>query len=174
MQAFFSIACVAALICSIVFGIKAFKRKQKKMIIPFVVALAACVGAAMIASPPDDTAGTPEPSESVVVSEEPSPSPSIVSSEVPEPSEEPAPPPIPVSEVPSPTPAPSHTTEPTPTPEPSRETTIRGYSSDTVVYVSRSHKIHRVSDCSGMTHYTEMTLGEADSRGYDDYCDNCW
>jgi hypothetical protein len=29
MQTFFSFACVVALICAIVFGIKAFKKKQK-------------------------------------------------------------------------------------------------------------------------------------------------
>lgn len=181
MQTFFSFACVVALICAIVFGIKAFKKKQKQMIIPFVVALAACFGAAMIASPPDDTADTQEPSE-VVINEEPSPSPSVVLSEVPEPSVEPSPSPTPESSeepeetpVPTPVPSPSPTLAPTPepTPEPSQVTAIRGHSSDTVVYVSTSHKIHSVPDCSGMKKYTEMTLGEADSRGYE-YCSNCW
>lgn len=51
--------------------------------------------------------------------------------------------------------------------------TIRGYSSDTTVYVSNSGKIHLKSNCSGMKNYTEMTLGNADSRGYE-YCKNCW
>lgn len=194
MQTFFSFACVVALICAIVFGIKLFRRKQKQMLIPFVVAIAACIGAAMIVSPADDTADTPEPSESISASEAPSPSPSVGPSEAvsvapspaPSESEEPSPSPVPVSEAPSPTPEPSEEPEetptptpsptptPAPTPEPSQATTIRGYSSNTIVYVSRSGKIHRVSDCSGMSHYTEMALGEADARPGYEYCDNCW
>lgn len=57
--------------------------------------------------------------------------------------------------------------------EPAAVTTIHGQPSDTIVYVSRSNKIHSVPDCSGMKKYTELTLGEADSHGYK-YCDNCW
>ena len=42
-----------------------------------------------------------------------------------------------------------------------------GYSDSTTVYVSNSgHKIHRLSDCSGMKYYTPMTLSEAESNGY--------
>lgn len=59
-----------------------------------------------------------------------------------------------------------------PDPEP-QVSTIRGYSSDTTVYVSNSGKVHLKSNCSGMKNYTEMTLGEADSRGYE-YCQKCW
>lgn len=67
------------------------------------------------------------------------------------------------------------TPTPTPTPEPaSTPTMIRGHSSDTIVYVSNSSStIHSVHDCSGMKNYREMTLGEADARGYK-YCPNCW
>ena len=53
------------------------------------------------------------------------------------------------------------------------EETIHGRPANTTVYVSRSGKIHTVSDCSGMTRYTEMSLSEADAKGYD-YCENCW
>lgn len=61
-----------------------------------------------------------------------------------------------------------------PKPEPEPERTIRGRSSNTIVYVSkRSNTIHSVNDCGGMKNYREMTLGEADGRGYD-YCPNCW
>uniref|UniRef100_A0AAU8B5R4 Uncharacterized protein n=1 Tax=Dulem virus 33 TaxID=3145751 RepID=A0AAU8B5R4_9CAUD len=76
--------------------------------------------------------------------------------------------------------APSKEVE-TPEPSPSSdvpveatETIIHGKPSSTTVYVSdRSHTIHSVSDCSGMKNYTEMTLGDADSKGYN-YCPNCW
>lgn len=63
------------------------------------------------------------------------------------------------------------TTEPTAPPV--EEKTIRGRSSNTIVYVSNSGKIHSVSDCSGMKSYREMTLGTADAKGYE-YCSNCW
>lgn len=94
---------------------------------------------------------------------------------------------VPADEQPKPEPQPDPEPEPEPQPEPEPEpqpepepeqpaevTTIRGRSSDTTVYVSsRSHTIHSVSDCSGMKNYSEMTLGEADGKGYD-YCPNCW
>lgn len=114
---------------------------------------------------------SPAPSEEPEPSKEPSPAPS---SEAPSPTPEPSDEPV-ETPVPTPVPSPSPTLAPTPepTPEPSQVTTIRGHSSDTVVYVSTSHKIHSVPDCSGMKKYTEMTLGEADSRGYE-YCSNCW
>ena len=53
-------------------------------------------------------------------------------------------------------------------------TEIRGRPANTEVYVSnRSNTIHSVSDCSGMKNYRVMTLGEAESNGYD-YCNDCW
>ena len=58
---------------------------------------------------------------------------------------------------------------PTETPE-----TIHGVPSDTIVYVSeKSSTIHRIHDCSGMKNYREMTVAEADAKGYD-YCPHCW
>ena len=51
---------------------------------------------------------------------------------------------------------------------------IRGLPGDTIVYVSdRSHTIHRKANCSGMKNYFELTLADADSRGYS-YCSKCW
>lgn len=40
------------------------------------------------------------------------------------------------------------------------------------VYVSKNNRAHRVSNCSGMKNYTEMTIEEAMDRGVD-YCGNC-
>lgn len=54
------------------------------------------------------------------------------------------------------------------------QTTIHGYSADRTVYVSNSgKKIHLIPNCSGMKNYTEMTLEEADARGYA-YCSRCF
>lgn len=80
---------------------------------------------------------------------------------------------------PEPTPEPTPEPEPEPTPEPEPEppaqevTTIHGLPSNTTVYVSNSGKIHSISNCSGMKNYREMTLGEAEAKGYE-YCKNCW
>lgn len=65
--------------------------------------------------------------------------------------------------------------EPTPQPEPAPAVkAIHGVPADTVVYVSkRSHTIHKVHDCSGMKNYEEMTIEQAEAKGYD-YCPNCW
>ena len=41
------------------------------------------------------------------------------------------------------------------------------------VYVSNSGKYHSKSNCSGMKHYTEMSLGEALDMGYV-ACKKCW
>lgn len=41
------------------------------------------------------------------------------------------------------------------------------------VYVSKNGIIHSIPNCSGMENYTEMSRGEADSKGYK-YCQNCW
>jgi len=63
-----------------------------------------------------------------------------------------------------------------PTQEPA-PTTIRGRSSDTIVYVSSAGKIHSIPNCSGMRYYTRVTLGDANrtaSRGGYTYCSNCW
>lgn len=99
----------------------------------------------------------------------PTPSPTVTPTPIPTPTPTPSPTPTPTPEsTPSPTPAPT----PAPEPEPV-VTTIRGLPSTTTVYVSNSGKIHRVSDCSGMKNYREMSLGDADTRGYD-YCSNCW
>lgn len=90
--------------------------------------------------------------------------------------------PIPeATEAPTPEPTPEATPEPTeePTPEPTVAPTpepqpVRGLAPETIVYVSsRSNTIHSVSDCSGMKNYREMTIYDADQRGYK-YCSNCW
>ena len=44
---------------------------------------------------------------------------------------------------------------------------------DITVYVSRSFLIHKKPDCSGMKVYTEMTLSQAESFGYEK-CKKCW
>ena len=44
---------------------------------------------------------------------------------------------------------------------------------DITVYVSRSFKIHKKSNCSGMTVYSEMSLSQAESFGYEK-CKKCW
>lgn len=62
---------------------------------------------------------------------------------------------------------------PTETPEPTA-TPYRIHFRDpqTTVYVSKNHVIHFDKTCSGMKHYTEMTLEKADAAGYE-YCDRC-
>lgn len=62
---------------------------------------------------------------------------------------------------------------PTETPEPTA-TPYRIHFRDpqTIVYVSKNHVIHFDKSCSGMKHYTEMTLEKADAAGYE-YCDRC-
>ena len=68
---------------------------------------------------------------------------------------------------------------PEPEPEPAEEMAeaaeeIHGLPPETPVYVSkRSNTIHLVSDCCNMKHYREMTLGEADAKGYD-CCLHCF
>jgi len=66
-----------------------------------------------------------------------------------------------------PTETPAPTEVPTPTPK-----RIHGWYADTTVYVSSSGIIHINKDCSGMKHYTEMTLEEADAAGYE-LCEKC-
>lgn len=65
--------------------------------------------------------------------------------------------------------------EPEPEPEPAEAAEeIHGLPPETPVYVSkRSSTIHLVSDCCNMKHYREMTLGEADAKGYD-CCLHCF
>lgn len=41
------------------------------------------------------------------------------------------------------------------------------------VYVSKSGKIHRIRNCSGMKYYTEMDYDEAVDEGYV-FCKNCY
>ena len=41
------------------------------------------------------------------------------------------------------------------------------------VYVSRTGKIHKKSNCSGMKYYTVMDYDEAVNNGYD-FCNNCY
>lgn len=41
------------------------------------------------------------------------------------------------------------------------------------VYVSKTGKIHKFSNCSGMQYYTEMLYDEALDNGYD-FCMNCY
>ena len=61
------------------------------------------------------------------------------------------------------------TATPVPTPTPYR---IHGMDPERTVYVSNSGVIHVEADCSGMKHYEEMTLEEADAAGYE-YCSRC-
>lgn len=117
----------------------------------------------------------PEPTPSPTAAPTPSPSPS------PEPTPEPtvAPTPVPTPEptpIPTapPTPQPTLAPTPAPTPEPTPVQTIHGVPGNTVVYVSqKSNTIHKIHDCSGMKNYREMTIAEADAKGYK-YCPNCW
>lgn len=67
------------------------------------------------------------------------------------------------------TPSPVPTSTPVPTPTPYR---IHGMDPQRTVYVSNSGVIHIENDCSGMKHYTEMTLEKADAAGYS-YCSKC-
>lgn len=76
---------------------------------------------------------------------------------------EPAPTPEPVRSVATAAP----TAVPTPTPY-----RIHGMDPQRTVYVSNSGVIHIENDCSGMKHYTEMTVEEADAAGYE-YCSKC-
>ena len=118
----------------------------------------------------------PEPAPESEPAPTPAPSRSLKPESVAEPEAvsetEPAPEPEsgPVSET-EPAPEP----EPTPQPEPAPAVkAIHGVPADTVVYVSkRSHTIHKVHDCSGMKNYEEMTIEQAEAKGYD-YCPNCW
>ena len=61
------------------------------------------------------------------------------------------------------------TRRPTATPRPDL---IRGMEPERTVYVSNSNVIHLEPDCSGMKHYREMTLKDADAAGYE-YCSKC-
>lgn len=44
---------------------------------------------------------------------------------------------------------------------------------ETIVYVSKTGKIHKISYCSGMKYYTEMEYDEAVDKGYV-FCKNCY
>lgn len=71
------------------------------------------------------------------------------------------------------TPRPTDTPTPTETPEPTATPyRIHGYATDREVYVSTNGVIYFDSDCSGMKHYTTMTLEQADAAGYE-YCARC-
>lgn len=128
---------------------------------------------ALTLAPEEETAAptpTPEPTPTPTPEPTPTPTPEPTPTPTPTPTPEPTPTPTPT---PIPTPEPTPTPAPTPTPEPT-PAPIRGHSADTVVYVSqRSNTIHSIPDCSGMKRFREMTLGEADARGYK-YCSNCW
>ena len=49
---------------------------------------------------------------------------------------------------------------------------VLGYPADKIVYVSETGVIHTKKDCSGMKHFTEMTIEEADAAGYE-LCGRC-
>ena len=125
-----------------------------------------------VTTPPTAVQSTQAPSPEATPSPAPTPTPSPTPTPTPAPTPTPTPTPVPT---PTPTPVPTPSPTPAPTPEPTPAvTTIHGLPSTTPVYVSRSGgKIHRIPDCSGMKYYREMTLGEADARGYS-YCSNCW
>ena len=109
---------------------------------------------------------------SAVSSADPAPSEDAVQAQTPEPTPTPTPDPTPE---PTPIPTPDPTPDPTLAPEPTPALQpIRGRDPDTIVYVSsRSHTIHSVHNCSGMKNYTEMTIYQANSKGYK-FCPNCW
>ena len=94
-----------------------------------------------------------------------------------EPAAEPVRPSSPAAEpAPEPEPEPEPAEEPAEEPEEMAEAAeeIHGLPPETPVYVSkRSSTIHLVSDCCNMKHYREMTLGEADAKGYD-CCLHCF
>lgn len=77
---------------------------------------------------------------------------------------------------PSPTPEPVRTVAtaaPTARPRPTaRPDLIHGMEPERTVYVSGKNVIHLEKDCSGMKHYREMTLKDADAAGYE-YCSKC-
>lgn len=77
---------------------------------------------------------------------------------------------------PAPTPEPVRaavTAAPTSTPIPTATPyLIHRMDPERTVYVSNSGVIHVEADCSGMKHYTEMSLEAADAAGYD-YCSKC-
>lgn len=119
---------------------------------------------AVSSSVPSSATSQPIAREPII--REPTPTPEPTQEPTPEPTTEPTP-------VPTPAPTPAPTPDPTPAPT-SEPQPIRGRSPDTIVYVSnRSNTIHSVHDCSGMRHYREMTLYEADANGYN-YCNDCW
>lgn len=138
------------------------------------------------AEPTETPAPTPEPTPepTPVLTPEPTPAPTPKPTPAPTPEPTPAPTPKPTAApTPEPTPAPTPKPTPAPTPEPTPESTptptpvqyIHGVPADTVVYVSkRSETIHILSDCSGMKNYKTMTLGEADAKGIEKYCEDCW
>lgn len=66
------------------------------------------------------------------------------------------------------------TTDPPPvTPEPTATPyLIHRLDPQTEVYVSKQGVIHFDKTCSGMKHYTAMTLEKADAAGYE-YCTRC-
>lgn len=73
----------------------------------------------------------------------------------------------------APTVTPADTPEPVPTAEPTATPLrIHGEDPQTTVYVSNNNVIHFRPDCSGMKHYTEMTLQEADAAGCQ-ICERC-
>lgn len=67
----------------------------------------------------------------------------------------------------APTAVPTDTPEPTATPY-----LIHRLDPQTEVYVSKQGVIHFDKTCSGMKHYTAMTLEKADAAGYE-YCTRC-
>lgn len=65
------------------------------------------------------------------------------------------------------------TAAPTARPRPTvRPDLIHGQPPERTVYVSGKNVIHFESDCSGMKHYREMSLKDADAAGYE-YCSKC-
>ena len=68
---------------------------------------------------------------------------------------------------PLPTVVPTDTPKPTATPY-----LIHRLDPQTEVYVSKQGVIHFDNTCSGMKHYTAMTLEKADAAGYE-YCTRC-
>ena len=200
MQTFLALLFMAAFVCIIVFAIKAIRKKGTHSKLYLLISIVVCIASILFFPSEPDEANDYDAitSEQVETPESPSPSPkpeqtqTPVSTPTPEPAPTPTPTEPPTTPAPTPkaTPTPSPTSEPapastptpasTPVPDPTPKpdptpssATVNGYSASMTVYVSNSGKIHSVHDCSGMTRYTEMTLGEATSKGYE-FCSNCW
>lgn len=76
--------------------------------------------------------------------------------------------------IPKPTPSPKPTLTPSPKPTPTPSPDYNSGSSGTYVWIPQTGtKYHKTSSCSGMKNPTEITVSEAESRGYTP-CKRCY